>query len=719
MTSTPRHLKIEDLTAFHWIADPQISPDGSRVAFTRVWVDAEADEYRTALWLVNADGTDLRRLTAGERDSQPRWSPDGTRLAFVRATEAETPGQLCVLPMSGGEAAVLTKLEKGASDPAWSPDGRRIAFTSRTNPAIDDPEKKKPKKEPGRLVTQPVVRWNEQGFIDPEHLPHLWVIDAAGGVPRQITTGRIVESAPRWSRDNRFLMFLSDRRDQPWFGRDRQWLYRVAADLEAPTNGAAMEPLTEIEGNVTAFREGEGGKIAMTGCLHGERVLSYDQPGLLLGEPGPGPNGSKARHLVRRIATATDFPFGEGVSADQHPPRGGGEVPLGFAPEGDRVIALMAKQGSALLVSANLASGEVAELTPAGRDLIAGTASADGRRWALTLGDWTHPGDLQLLDVARGALTRLCGLNDAMLEGVKHAGLEEFWYRSFDGTRIQCWLVTPPDFDPMKKYPLILEIHGGPHVPYGFSFFHEFQAFAAAGFVVLFTNPRGSTSYGSEFANVIQYRYPGDDFHDLMGAVDEVLKRGFVDEKRIGVCGGSGGGLLTNWIVTHTDRFAAAVTDRCVADWASMYYSCDFTLFIDAWFKKPPFEDPAEYAERSPVTFASRITTPLFIVHSEDDWRTPIGQGETMFRALKQQKKKTAMVRFPGENHELSRSGTPSRRLQRLNLYRRWFGRFLLGESAPEFDEPFERGEAAAPVTAEAPAAPAAPVEAAPATRES
>jgi dipeptidyl aminopeptidase/acylaminoacyl peptidase len=702
MTTPPRSFTIEDLTALHWVADPQISPDGSRVAFTRVWVDVEADEYRTAIWLVGADGVGLRRLTSGDLDAQPRWSPDGTRLAFVRAAEAGKPGQICVLPMEGGEAAPLTKLEKGASDPAWSPDGRSLAFTSRANPALDDPAKKKPKHEPGRLVTQPVWRWNEQGFIDPDHLPHLWVIDAAGGEPRALTTGRFAEGAARWSRDGRFVLFLSDRRDQPWFGRERQWLYRVAADLDAPTDGARMDALTPIDGKVTAFREGESGRFAMTGCLDGERLLSYDQPGLLLGEPARIRDGAKAALAVRAVAAGADFPFGEGVSADQHPPRGGGEPPLGFSPDGRAVVAMMAKHGSALLVAADIASGAVAEWTPAGRDLIAGTASADGRRWAITLGDWEHPGDLHLLEAATGKLRKLCGLNDALLGGVRHAGLEEFWVRAADGTRIQSWLVTPPDFDPAKKYPMILEIHGGPHVPYGFSFFHEFQAFAAAGFVVLFTNPRGSTSYGSEFANVIQYRYPGDDFHDLMSAVDEVLKRGFVDAKRLGVCGGSGGGLLTNWIVTHTGRFAAAVTDRCVADWAAMYYSCDFTLFTASWFKKPPFEDPAEYAERSPVTFASRITTPLFIVHSEDDWRTPIGQGETMFRALKQQGKKTAMVRFPGENHELSRSGTPSRRLQRLNLYRRWFGRFLLGEPAPEFDEPFERGATpAAPAAAE------------------
>jgi dipeptidyl aminopeptidase/acylaminoacyl peptidase len=700
-----RNLAIDDLTALHWIADPQISPDGTRVAFTRAWVDAEADEYRTAIWIVDADGAGLRRLSSGERDSQPRWSPDGSRLAFVRVTEAGKPGQIFMLSMEGGEASPLTKLEKGASDPAWSPDGRRIAFTSRTNPALDAPDAKKPKHEPGRLVTQPVWRWNDEGFIDADHLLHLWVVGAAGGDPRQLTHGRFSEGAPRWSGDGRFLLFLSDRRDQPWFGRDQVWLHRVPADLDIPTDGARLKALTPIDGTVTAFRVGADDRIAMTGCLYGKKVLSYDQPGLLLGRPTRGAARAKATLSVRPIAKRADFPFGETVSSDQHPPRGGGDAPLGFGPGGRAVIAMMAKHGSAMLVAANIASGEVTELTPAGRDLIAGTASADGRRWALTLGDWTRPGDLHLLDVATRKLTKLCGLNEPLFKSVKPAGLEEFWYRSFDGTRIQAWLATPPDFDPGKQYPMILEIHGGPHVPYGFSFFHEFQVFAAAGFVVLFTNPRGSTSYGSAFANVIQYRYPGEDFRDLMCAVDEVLKRGFVDKKRLGVCGGSGGGLLTNWAVTHTDRFAAAVADRCVADWASMYYSSDFALFNESWFRKAPFEDPAEYAKRSPASLASRVKTPLFIVHSEDDWRTPIAQGETMFRALKRLRKQTAMVRFPGESHELSRSGTPSRRVQRLSLYRRWFGRFLLGERAPEFEEPFVRDKMTAMAPAKRPAA--------------
>jgi dipeptidyl aminopeptidase/acylaminoacyl peptidase len=302
---------------------------------------------------------------------------------------------------------------------------------------------------------------------------------------------------------------------------------------------------------------------------------------------------------------------------------------------------------------------------------------------ALVIGGVEAPGDLCVLDVDTGRLKKLHAPNDALLAEAGLAEVEEFWVDSFDGKRIQSWLVKPPGFDPSKKYPMILEIHGGPHTAYGFAFFHEFQSLAAAGYLVLYTNPRGSTSYGQEFANCIQYRYPGDDYQDLMACVDAVIARGCVDETKLGVTGGSGGGLLTNWVVTQTDRFAAAITQRCVSDWIAMWYSCDFAMMTPTWFRKPPFEDPQEYLDRSPAFFASRIKTPLLVIHSEEDWRTPIGQGETMFRALLKQRKTTAMVRFPGESHELSRSGTPSRRVQNQKAIRGWFDRHLLGREVP------------------------------------
>jgi dipeptidyl aminopeptidase/acylaminoacyl peptidase len=304
---------------------------------------------------------------------------------------------------------------------------------------------------------------------------------------------------------------------------------------------------------------------------------------------------------------------------------------------------------------------------------------------ALVIGTPGSPGDLYAYDLAAGTLTRLHGPNDELFTQSQPCDVEMFWYPSFDGRQIQGWLVKPPGFDPAKKYPLILQIHGGPHAAYGFGMYHEFHVLAEAGYLVLYTNPRGSTSYGQEFANIIQFKYPGDDYHDLMAGVDHVIARGCVDESRMGVTGGSGGGLLTNWIITKTHRFKTAITQRCVSEWATMWYSCDFAMMRPTWFRAAPFEDPQDFAQRSPATFIDRIQTPLMVLHSEEDWRTPIGQGEIMFRGLKQRGIPTVMVRFPGESHELSRSGMLARRVQNQQHIRRWFDHWLMGKPAPEY----------------------------------
>ena len=677
---TKRGMREDDLLRFEWIADPQISADGTRVAFTRVKIDAEADEYVTSIWLVDTAGGAPRALTSGRYDRQPRWSPDGRTLAFVRSKEPKKPGQIHLLSMEGGEAQELTRLEKGASDPAWSPDGKRLAFLSGTNPALDDPKKEKPKNEPARVVTQPQFRENDLGFTDFDHRDHVWVVSVEGGEPRPLTTGRIAEHMPTWSHDGRYVLFVSDRRPEPWFGHDEAAIYAVSPDLATPTDGAELKVVVEHKGSVITFAEGKDGRILIAGSQHDEVFRTYSQPILMVAE-GPWP-----RRDVFNVAPSYDCPVGEGVIADQHAPRGGGSIPLGFGPGGRTVIAMAARRGSSQLIRVDHDTGMVEELTPAGCDLISGTASADGSRWALVIGSPETPGNLYLCDADDVALHKLCGPNDPLLGEVGLGAIEEIEYESFDGRKIQARIVKPPDFDAAKKYPLVLQIHGGPHTAYGAGFFHEFHALAAAGYVVLYTNPRGSTSYGQEFAELIQYAFPGDDYKDLMAGVDAVVSRGYVDPKRLGVTGGSGGGLLTNWVVTQTDRFAAAITQRCVADWASMYYSCDFTMFTPFWFRKPPYEDPQEYLDRSPANFASKITTPLMIIHSEEDWRTPIGQGEAMFRALKHQKKTAVMVRFPGESHELSRSGAPSRRVQNQQHIRRWFDHWLQDKRQSEYE---------------------------------
>jgi len=675
-------MREEDLLRFVWAADPQISPDGAKVAFTKVWIDAEADEYRTCLMLADAAGGEPRPLTCGPRDSQPRWSPDGRTLAFVRgAADPKAAAQIHLLPMAGGEAVKLTALAKGAASPAWSPAGTRLAFLSETNPALDgeEAEKKKPKNEPARVVTRPEFRLDNEGFCDFAHRPQVWVIEAAGGEARQLTCGGFAAEAPAWSRDGRRVLFLSDRRREPWNEAERAEVYAVDPGLAEPTDGAALAVAAGDGQMLTAFTQAEDGRLVATGFRPTEPPRSYDQPQLYLFEAAGRPG--------RVVAPDCDFEFGAVyIVADAHPPRAAGAMPLALLPGGREVLTVLGKHGAARLARVGLADGRVAELTGDGLEVQAGSVSADGRRVALVLGSPARPGVLCLHDVERAERRELWDPNAALLAETPLGEVEEFWYPSFDGRRIQAWIVKPPDFDPGRRYPLVLQIHGGPHVAYGAGFFHEFRGLAAAGYVVLYPNPRGSTTYGQEFGDVIQYRYPGDDARDLMAGVDELIRRGYVDPGRLGVTGGSGGGLLTNWLLTRTDRFAAAVTQRCVADWASMYYSSDFALFRPTWFRKPPYEDPEEYRERSPVSFAARITTPLMIIHSETDWRTPIGQGETMFRALKQQGKAAVMVRFPGEGHELTRSGTPSRRVQNQRHIRAWFDKWLLGKPAPEYD---------------------------------
>jgi dipeptidyl aminopeptidase/acylaminoacyl peptidase len=709
-------MRPDDLLHFVWIADPQISPDGKAVAFTHVSVDREQDAYRTAVWLAAADpvagnGADARPLSAGPRDSQPRWSPDGSSIVFVRADEAGKPGQLWLLPMSGGEARRLTRLEHGASSPCWSPDGRRIAFASGTNPEKDSPAKPKPKNEPARVVTRPEFRWNNEGFVDWDHLDHVWVLDVAealagmaapppaeangakagdaGQTPvtetppspgaHALTRGDFKELSPSWSRDGKRIRFISDRRPEPWFSLEDSDLYSVSPDLAVATDGAEIQTVVDFPGMIAAYAESADGRIAVVGG-HRPEAKSYYKSDLLLFE------GSGAKAQARVLTQKWDADFGsDDIAGDQHPPRGGGAKPLAWSADGKHVYGVACRHGAAMLARVDVQSGAVEELTPPDRDVVCGSATQGATRFALTLGGLERPGDLYLYDVGRGELRLLWAPNEALFQERRLGEIEPFWCDGFDGLKLHGWIVKPPDFDATKRYPLILQIHGGPHVAYGFGFFHEFRVLAAAGYVVLYMNPRGSTTYGQEFGNTIQYRYPGDDYRDLMSAVDHVIAKGYIDEQRMGVTGGSGGGLLTNWVIAHTQRFAAAITQRCVSEWMTMWYSSDFAMFMPYWFRKPPYEDPLEYAQRSPITLAAKIETPLMVIHSEEDWRTPINQGEAMFRALLARKKPVVMVRFPGENHELSRSGTPSRRVQNQEHIQRWFDHWLMKKPAPEY----------------------------------
>jgi dipeptidyl aminopeptidase/acylaminoacyl peptidase len=677
-----RGITEKDLLRFRWIADPQISPDGSQVAYVLVTVNEKEDRYDTSLFAVStAGGAAPRRLTSGPRDTAPRWSPDGRMLAFLRAEE-KSPPQIHLLSMTGGEARKLTDLPKGAGAPVWSPSSKAIAFTSTTLPedfAERDAKKQGkevPKKSDVHVVTRAEYRFNGVGWLEPGRRSHIWTVAVSEGdgpvEAKAITSGKFNETDLDWSRDASRILFVSNRVEEPYYVPADANVYSV------PAGGGELATVIDIDGPVNrASASPDGARFAFAGFVNPQAVQSHTQSELFVLE------GGRATQLTGK----QDFEIGGGPLGDQRAPRGGSPQPIVWTRDGKALITGLTEHGRSNLARIDVASKQVTRLTEGNHDVMAWTATPDAGRIALTMADATHVGDLYVFDVKARKLTKLTGVNDELLAELDLSEPEEIWYTSFDGAKINAWIQKPPGFDPGKKYPLILEIHGGPHTAYGWTFTHEFQWMAAKGYVVLYPNPRGSTSYGQDFANVIQYRYPGDDYKDLMAGVDELVRRGYVDEKKMGVTGGSGGGLLTNWTVTQTKRFAAAVSQRSVADWSSFWYTADFTLFTPSWFHSIPARDPQEFLDRSPVRYADRIETPILFVEGGDDLRTPPGQGgEAMFRTLKALHKTTAMVNFPGETHELSRSGKPQHRVERLQHIVGWMDHFVLGVPTDVYD---------------------------------
>jgi dipeptidyl aminopeptidase/acylaminoacyl peptidase len=696
-----RNITEKDLFNFVWAADPQVAPDGLRVAFVRVTVNEKKDGYNTAIWSVSPVTGESHQLTAGPRDSTPRWSPDGKFLVFVRVTEKDgrpDAPQLFMLPMSGGDSFQFTTMARGAGAPQWSPDGKMIAFGNSANP--EDLAKAAPKPSPQpspsptpadakkpderesdvRVITRAVYRFNGAGYTDPKHPNHIWVVAAPKTsdekvTPKQLTSGRFSEGDTTWAKDSSQIYFSADQLDEPYYELPSTTIYSV------PVSGGTPTKLTSFDMDAGGFSVSPNGKQFAFIAAPGQPINSYTQPDLWVMDIAPN---AKPRNLTANF----DYDVGSGVGGDNTAPRGGGGGgSLVWTADGKAIIDTYAKEGKANLGMFDAANGKETDVTSGNQAVVGFRSTPDAAKFALIISTPTRVGDIFWLDRAGAAPKQLTHLNDELFSRLNLTEPEEVWYTSFDGRKIQGWVQKPPNFDATRKYPLILNIHGGPHAAYGYVFDHEFQWMAAKGYVVLYPNPRGSTSYGQEFGNIIQYNYPGDDYKDLMAGVDELIKRGYIDEKKLGVTGGSGGGLLTNWTIGQTTRFAAAVSQRDIADWATFWYVADFTLFQPTWFRKPPFENPEEYKARSPITYINNVKTPLMLILGEADYRTPTGAGgEEMFRALKYRKIPTVMVRFPNESHELSRSGQPWHRIERLEHIVGWFDKWLMGMPKPEYE---------------------------------
>jgi dipeptidyl aminopeptidase/acylaminoacyl peptidase len=699
-----RNITEKDLFNFVWIADPQVSPDGSSIAYVRVTVNDKKDGYNTAIWTVSPATGATRQLTNGIRDASPRWSPDGKYLMFVRVPEKDgrpDPPQLFMLSMAGGESFQFTSLPRGAGNPQWSPDGKTISFNNgataedlakaarstpspspNPGPSPSPADAKKPedqRESDVRVITRAIYRSNGAGYIDNKHPQHIWVVASPKTgdekvTPRQLTSGRYDDGAVTWASDSSRIYFTSNHTDEAYYELPKTDLYSVAV------TGGEPAKVTSFDMGAGSFAISPNGKQLAFFASVNKPVQSYTQPDLWVLDLTPN---AQPRNLTRDF----DFDLGSGVGGDNTAPRGGGGSPPVWTPDGRKIIAIYAREGRATVGAFDVVSGKQTDLTKGNQAVVSFRALPDASKLVLLISSPTRIGDLFWLDGTADTPKQITHVNDELFSKLNLTEPEEIWYTSFDGKKVQTWVQKPPDFDPTKKYPPILNIHGGPHAAYGFIFDHEFQWMAAKGYVVLYPNPRGSTSYGQDFGNVIQYHYPGDDYKDLMAGVDELIRRGYIDDKKLGVTGGSGGGLLTNWTISQTTRFAAAVSQRDIASWSDWWYSADFTLFQESWFKAPPFEDPEDYKARSPITYINKVQTPLMLILGETDYRTPTGAGgEQMFRALKYRKIPTVMVRFPNETHELSRSGQPWHRIERLQHIVGWFDKWLMGVSKPEYE---------------------------------
>jgi dipeptidyl aminopeptidase/acylaminoacyl peptidase len=642
----------EDVYELITVSDPRLSPDGRLVAFVVTRVDREESEYRSGVWAVPTDGSEEPRpLTSGSKvDASPRFSPDGTMLAFVSNRDGEKK-QLYVLPLQAGEPRRLTDLPEDVTEPTWSPDSQRLVFTSRVpNEGYDEENERR---RPPRRFRRLQFKFDDEGWTG-DRRRHLFVCPVDGSIgPEQITSGDFEHAHPSWSPDGTRIVFVSSR-GEDWDLEPVSHLYFVAPD------GGEPEQLTSGENfyNVPTWSP-DGRSIACRWSPGG-----FDHP----------------RH--ERIAVV-DAASGEHRSLTEALDRHGDSYPPLRSPawDGDELVFGVEDGGNVPLYRVRADGSQPPRLVVGGDRWVHG--------WDAASGEVVHVASTatSLPELYRGD-RQLTSFGAAFAEGRQLAAPERFTATSSDGTEVEAWIMRPAGFEEGRRYPVLLNIHGGPFTQYGNKFFDEFQVYAGAGYVVVYSNPRGSSGYTEEWGRAIRGPVEGGpgwgtvDYEDIMAVLDEALDRfDLCDPERVGVMGGSYGGYMTSWIVGHTDRFAAACSERAVNSLVSQYGSSDIGHFLRMYIGAYLYENLDAYVRHSPVTYAKEMTTPLLILHSENDLRCNIEQAEQLYTTLRLLRRDVELVRFPGEGHELTRSGGPAHRVQRFELLLDWFGRRLATDS--------------------------------------
>jgi len=647
-------LTVTDEFRIQFPSNPEISPDGRKIVYVRNFADSVTDRRYTNLWIINSDGTEHRALTTGNRsDGSPTWSPDGTRLAYI--SDADGKPEIYIRWMDTGQTARITDSTYPPGGISWSADGKLIsysAFVQTKGPHVAElpaPPAGAKWADPPVAYDQLVYRFNGAGYLKPGNR-QIFIVSAEGGASRQLTYDDFPNGGDElnsnhavWTPDGKHLIVSINRHpesDHEYFDTDvfeisvADGTLRALTHRKGPDNSPAVSP--------------DGKLIAYTGF--DDRYQGHQDTKLyVMNRDGSGAH-SISDSLDRDAANPQWAADGSGVYFE-------------YDDRGDSKIGFAAVDGQIRKIADHVAGGLGAGAS--------GSYSAGPKGLvAYTTGDPWNPGDVAVL--AGGPPKVLTTLNKEALAGKPLGKVEEIWYESSkDKRKIEGWLVYPPDFDPAKKYPLILEIHGGPFADYGDRFDIEKQVWAGMGYVVLYTNPRGSTSYGEEFANLIHHAYPGDDFYDLNSGVDAAIAKGSIDDRNLFVTGGSGGGVLTCWMIEHTDRFRAAVPTNPVINWYSFALTSDIPFVTRYWFPGNPWEYTQQYMERSLTNLVGNVKTPTLLMTGEADYRTPIEETEQFYEALKLRNVEAVLVRVPEEPHGIRRR--PSHHFARVLYIAGWF----------------------------------------------
>ncbi|MTB52314.1 S9 family peptidase [Lewinella sp. W8] len=644
-----------DVFDLEYVSDPQIDPDGQRVIYVRNFKDIMTDRNLSNLWVVNFDGSDPRPLTSGaHNDYSPRWSPSGDRLVYLSTREGRPQIYLRWLDGSGTERR-LTNLQQSPGNLSWSPDGRWLAF-SMTVPGTTKPLSPRSGQPAGaawadapKFIDQMVYRADGAGFLKPGH-QHIFLLSADGGHPRQLTSGDFDHGGNlSWTPDGKSIVFSANRHANHEEDPLNSAIYQIevasgkiatVTDRQGPDNGPVVSP--------------DGNMIAYTGF--DDRLQGYQVNNLYVYDR----KSKKARQLASDLDRDV---------SNLHWDDGGKGLYFQYDSEGNTYLAHITLDGKMTRLADNLGGLSL------GRPYSGGTFSVAQGNFAFTYGTPEHPADLAV-GFQENSSMRLTNVNEDLFSYKKLGEVEEIWFNSgADGRRVQGWLVKPPNFDPTKKYPFLLEIHGGPFTNYGSRFSAEIQLYAAAGYVVLYTNPRGSTSYGAEFGNLIHHNYPGEDYDDLMAGVDAVVAKGYVDPEQLFITGGSGGGVLTAWSIGKTDRFAAAVVAKPVINWYSFVLHADNpNFFYKYWFPGKPWEHQEHYMARSPISLVGNVTTPTLLLTGEQDYRTPMSETEQYYAALKLEGVPSGMVRIQESGHGIANK--PSNLIAKVENILAWFARY-------------------------------------------